>query len=66
MVISIARYQRSIFAIQELQCNTLLKFNDKKYQPLQTLIDDLERSFYPATCKISETKQEILNVGLFH
>ena len=65
VIISTARYQRSIFATQELQCNTLLEFKDKKYQPLQTLIGDLERAL-PAACEISETKQDILNVRLFH
>ena len=49
------------FAIQELQYCTLLEFSNKKHQPLQTLIDNLERVL-PATCQISETKQELLNV----
>ena len=49
------------FAIQELQYCTLLEFSDKRHQPLQTLIDDLERVL-PTTCQISEKKQELLNV----
>ena len=42
-----------------MQCNSFLGFNDKNYQPLQTLIDDLEIAL-PVTCIISEIKQESL------
>ena len=56
------QYQRHILAIQ---ARALLEFEGKKYESFQTLIGDLERAL-PAACKISVTKQEILNVVLFH
>ena len=43
----------------------LVRIQRKGKSTLQNLISDQERAL-PASCKISETKQQILTVLLFH
>ena len=43
-----------------IQKRVFLEAKDKKYQPFQTLIGDLQTALF-STCKISATRQETLN-----